>query len=73
MESVKSNKILFDNLNQIMDKVVFMIVSIAVVVGLVGLVVVGTINTPHHIVKAKGGCVNGSKPFFNSKGSCFHP
>ena len=56
-----------------MDKVVFMIVSIAVAVGLVGLVVVGTINTPHHIVKAKGGCVNGSKPFFNSKGSCFHP
>jgi hypothetical protein len=41
-------------------------------IGLIGLVVIETVSIQQHEVAAKG-CANGSQPFFNSKGNCFHP
>ncbi|MFL6469217.1 MAG: hypothetical protein ACJ71H_00030, partial [Nitrososphaeraceae archaeon] len=60
---------------KMVNDITLAIVAIVAAVGLLGVVVVETINMPQQQQPQAyaAGCVNGSHAFFQSKGSCFHP
>ena len=50
------------------------IVAIVAALGLLGLVLVETMNMPQQQQQAFArGCANGTNAFFKSSGACFHP
>ena len=49
------------------------IIAIIAALGLLGVVAVTIVTIPLQQQAEAAGCQNGSHPFFQSRGNCFHP
>jgi hypothetical protein len=49
------------------------IFAIVAALGVLGIIAVESISIPQQQQASAAGCQNGSHPFFQSRGNCFHP
>jgi len=57
-----------------MNDTTFVVIAIVAALAVLGIVMVMVaVTIPLHQQAEAAGCQNGSKPFFNSRGNCFHP